>query len=486
MTTSTARFRDRSHFAPAAKYRLAPLRFGRIDATRYVITNDVGEYVLLSREDLVSFVHHELPSTSDSYRSLKSRHLLFDEDSECAIDLLALKVRTRADRVAAFTGLFIFVVTLRCDHSCHYCQVSRQTEDKSAFDMTREHVDRALAFTFLSPSKNIKIELQGGEPLLNFDLVRYIVERGTELGRPLGKNLQFVIATNLSRLTDDVLAFCRRYDVCLSTSLDGPQDLHDQHRPVRGGGSHAMTVEGIRRVRAALGPDFISALMTTTPASLGRVEEIIDEYVRQGFHSIFLRALSPYGFAVRTSLVRRYGVEDWLGFYERGLAYIIELNRRGYAFREEYTSILLQKLFAPGGSSYVDLQSPAGIGIGGIVFNYNGAVYASDEGRMLAEMHDESFRLGHLDSDTYESIMMSDALLGPLEDTVLESVPMCSECPFVPYCGADPVFHRATMGDSVGHKAFSTFCQKQMGILGRLIPRLEDDPETRRILLGWV
>src|SRR5260370_158872 len=102
--------------------------------------------------------------------------------------------------------------------------------------------------------------------------------------------------------------------------------------------------------------------MTTTPASLDRGEEIIDEYARLGFHSIFLRSLSPYGFAVRTSLVRKYDVEDWLDFYKRGLTHVLDVNRRGYAFREEYTSIILQKFFSPRGSSYVDLQSPAGIG----------------------------------------------------------------------------------------------------------------------------
>lgn len=486
MSALGARFHEREQYAPSPKYRLAPFRFGRLDETRYIVTNDVGEYVLLSREQLYAFARRELPTASETYKSLKSRHFLFDGDSEVALDLLALKVRTRAERIAAFTGLHIFVVTLRCDHSCHYCQVSRQTAEKSAFDMSREHADRALDFTFRSPATNIKIELQGGEPLLNFDLVRYIVERGTERGLALKKNLQFVIATNLSRLDDEMLAFCKRHEICLSTSLDGPKDLHNHHRHIRDEDSHAMAIEGIRRVRRSLGPDFISALMTTTPASLGRVEEIVDEYVRQEFHSIFLRALSPYGFAVRTSLVRQYGVEDWLAFYKRGLAYILDVNRRGYVLREDYTAILLQKLFSPGGSSYVDLQSPAGIGIGAIVFNYDGAVYASDEGRMLAEMGDHSFRLGHLASDTYEAIMLSDALLDPLEATVLESAPMCTDCPFLPYCGADPVFHQATLGDPVGHKAFSAFCTKQMGVIRHVVSLLEDDPEARRILMGWV
>jgi His-Xaa-Ser system radical SAM maturase HxsB len=401
-------FRDRSEYKPAPDYKLAPFRFGRLEGDRYIATNDVGEYVVLSREELVAFAGRKLPPEHPTYKALKSKHFLFDDRSRVALDLLALKYRTRAEHLAWFTGLHIFVVTLRCDHSCQYCQVSRQAEGRANFDMSREHADRALEFTFRSPSPTIKIEFQGGESLLNFELIRYIVERALELNKEHEKDLQFVIATNLSRLSDDILSFCRGHRIILSTSLDGPADLHNAQRPVRGGNSHQTTVEAIRRARRALGPDSVSALMTTTQASLGRVEEIIDEYVRQDFHSIFLRNLSPYGFAVRQRESRRYSVENWVEFYKRGLAHILKINGQGYPLREEFTSILLQKIFSPRGSRYVDLQSPAGIGIGAIVYNYDGAVYASDEGRMLAEMGDHSFRLGHLARDSYEAIMTSE------------------------------------------------------------------------------
>ncbi|MCW5801090.1 MAG: His-Xaa-Ser system radical SAM maturase HxsB [Deltaproteobacteria bacterium] len=478
-------FRSPAELAPSGAYRLLPFRFDRLDEHRYVVTNDVGEYVVLHREDLVALVRHELGFGHPSYRALQSRHFLFDDDSRVAVDLLALKYRTRADPVANFTGLHIFVVTLRCDHSCHYCQVSRQTEDRTQFDMQRGHAEKALELVFRSPSPSIKLEFQGGESLLNFELIRFIIERAEQLNRTHRRDLQFVIASNLSRLDGEMLEFCRRRPVFFSTSLDGPQDLHDAHRPLRGGSSYRAAVEGIARVQAELGPDRVAALMTTTPASLERVEEIIDEYVRRGFTSIFLRNMSPYGFAVRTRLVRRYDATSWIEFYKRGLAYILELNRRGHRMQEDFTAILLQKMFRPAGSAYVDLQSPAGIGIGAIVYNYDGAIYASDEGRMLAEMGDHSFRLGHLDDATFESVMTGSTLVDVLEDTLPESAPMCAECAFLPYCGADPVFHRATMGDPVGHKAFSAFCKKQMAVVRHVIGLLEDDEVAREIMLGW-
>jgi His-Xaa-Ser system radical SAM maturase HxsB len=351
--------------------------------------------------------------------------------------------------------------------------------------MTFEHADKAVEMVFRSPSPQIKIEFQGGEPLLRFDLVRHVVMRAEKVNETAKRDLQFVIASNLSHLTEDVLAFCRAHGVLLSTSLDGPADLHEAQRPMRGRNSHAVTIEAVHRAREVLGAAAVSALMTTTPASLRRVEEIIDEYVRQGFHSIFLRSLSPYGFAVRSSLLRRSTTNDWIDFYKRGLAHILRINRSGYALREEFTSIILQKMFSPTGSRYVDLQSPAGIGISAIVYNYDGSVYASDEGRMLAEMGDLSFRLGHLATDTYEAMIGSEALLRPLDETMLEGAPMCSDCAFLPYCGSDPVFHKATQNDTLGHKAFSDLCKKQMAIFRHVIGLLEDDPLARPILMSW-
>lgn len=481
---AAATFRPRSAFASTGDYRLLPFRFAQLSGDRYVAVNDVGEYVSLDRADLVAFVERKLAPSNPIYRALKARHFLIDDPTSVALELLALKYRSRAELTAAFTGLHIFVVTLRCDLSCQYCQVSRQSEERARYDMSSAHADKAIDLVFRSPNENIKIEFQGGEPLLHFSMIRRVVERAVRANEQHRRNLQFVIASNLSRLDDDILSFCREHGVHLSTSLDGPADLHDAQRPSRKGSSHARTVEGIRLARAALGSDAVSALMTTTPGSMERVEEIIDEYVRLGFHGIFLRSLSPYGFAAR-SLVHKYGVEDWLRFYRRGLDYILQINRRGFFLREEATTILLQKILSPMGSSYVDLQSPAGIGIGALVYNYDGAIYASDEGRMLAEMGDESFRLGHMDTTSYEQLMTSDALMVPLSETMLEGSPMCSDCAFAPYCGADPVFHRATQGDFVGHKAFSAFCAKQMGMLRHLLGLLEESSGSRDILLQW-
>ena len=84
---------------------------------------------------------------------------------------------------------------------------------------------------------------------------------------------------------------------------------------------------------------------------------------------------------------------------------------KGQNFFEFYTLLLLRRMLTDEPIGYVDLRSPAGIGLGALVYNYDGKVFASDEGRMLAEMGDKTFELGHVERDDYRSLILSDKLL---------------------------------------------------------------------------
>jgi uncharacterized protein len=466
-------------------YKLLPFKFDRFNDNQYIVTNMVGEYHLINNEKLKKLINKNLSEDDESFSDLRSKHFVYYPNEKSPMELLGLKYRTKLSRLALFTNLHIFVVTLRCDHSCPYCQVSRQSEDKSSFDMTVEMADKSIDFVFESPSPAVKIEFQGGEPLLNFDLVKYIVMRAKEINQREGKDLQFVIATTLSLLTDEILLFCKEHDIFISSSLDGPEALHNKNRPRPGKNSYQKFISGLNKARDSLGFDKVSALMTTTDNSLGSVKEIIDEYVSLGFEGIFLRPLSPYGFAIKTKKFLAYQTDSWLEFYKEGLEYIIELNKKGINFTEYYSSIILSKILTSNDTGYVDLMNPSGIGIAAIVFNYNGSVYASDESRMLAEMNDETFNLGNILRDSYEEIMLSDTLLDALENSFTLSAPMCSDCSYENYCGADPIYHHATQKDMVGRKYESDFCRKNMSIFKHLISLMEEDKVVKQLFLRW-
>src|SRR5262249_52913468 len=154
----------------------------------------------------------------------------------------------------------------------------------------------------------------------------------------------------------------------------------------------------------------------------------------------------------------RYDANDWLEFYKRGLRRVLEVNRQGKPFIEFYTALLMTRMFSDKPIGYVDLRSPAGVGIGALVYNYDGSVYASDESRMLAETGDHTFRLGHVNDNDYKSLILSDKLINTISSSLTQCAPECSTCVFEPHCGADPVYHYATQGDMLGIKPLSAFC----------------------------
>jgi uncharacterized protein len=110
-----SKFQELATFESTLKagYRLLPLAFTKLRNDEYVVTNATGEFIVLEHNDLTSLVRHQLSYSSNVYQTLKSKHFLMDADSNVAIDLLALKTRTKLLNLGNFTGLHIFVVTLR-------------------------------------------------------------------------------------------------------------------------------------------------------------------------------------------------------------------------------------------------------------------------------------------------------------------------------------------------------------------------------------
>lgn len=459
----------------------------RLDGSRELLVNEAGEYVIAKAGTARSLVRKEISRGSSLYVTLKAKHFLSDASSSPLLDVLATKYRTKYAFIEGFTKLHIFVVTLRCDHSCHYCQVSRQTSDKSAYDMSFETANKSVELMMRSPAPHLTLELQGGEPLLAFDVIRHIIPIAKKRGESLRKKLDIVVTTNLANVTEEMLFYFRDEGVKVSTSLDGPAFIHNVNRPRPGNNSYESAVSKIERAREVLGSARVSALMTTTQLSLQHPTEIIDEYVRQGFHSIFLRPLSPYGFAVKSHRKTGYQLNAFLDFYKKGLAHILEVNRRGYDLAEIYAKILLTKILTPYGTGFVDLQSPAGAGINVLVYNYDGDVYATDESRMLAEMGDHTFRLGNVHTHTRKEIFTDDPFLNVAAASCNQSLNGCSDCALQPYCGSDPVFNHATQGDLYGHRPTSDFCHRNMEVIKYLFDLIStQDREMMRIFWGWI
>lgn len=469
-------------------YNLLPFNFHKINDKWEVIVNYAGDFLLLpigTAKDIVSRKVSKIEN-SDLYADLIANFFISEEPIHPLIDVLATKYNTKKGFLEEFTSLHIFVTTLRCEHTCKYCQVSRVTENKDAFDMKIEHFDKSIDYMFKSPSKHITMEFQGGEPLLAFDLIKYGVEKAKKIAAEKNKKITFVICSNIALINKEHLLFCKEHDILLSTSLDGPDFVHNKNRRRPGNNSYELFQAGFRLSKEILGLDKIGALMTTSKLSLEHPIEIIDEYVNLGFDSIFLRPISPYGFATKNEKNTKYDTETFLSFYKKGLAHIIDYNLNGKHLSEDYTTILLKKILTPFQTGYVDLQSPAGLINSVIVFNYDGYVYATDESRMLAEMGDFTFRLGHVAEDSYKDIFYGEKVKELSKYWLNENIPGCADCAFQIYCGADPVYNHATQGSLVGFRPTNGFCQRNMEIIRYLFELMIEDKRIEKIFRSWV
>lgn len=481
------KFRPPEAFGQSADYHLLPLRFRRLpwDPARVFVSSASGEWLICQHEELTQLIDGTLPSSSALFADLHARHMVAGVGQSITLAPLLSQLRTRKSYLQGGPSLHIVVVSLRCHHSCSYCQVSRQVTTQRQFDMQDRTAEQLVERLFEWPSHTLTIEFQGGEPLLYFEQVRTITELAQARNKQTGKSLRFVIASTLHHLTDEQLAFFGEHHFELSTSLDGPAWLHNANRPTPGRDSYERTVEAIDRARRVLGDNAVSALTTLTHRSLEAPEAIVEEYRRLGLHAISLRPLSPYGFARRTAARIGYSMREYLAFYKIALEKILQVNRKGYALEETYASLLLTQLLTPFGHGYVDLRSPTGAGLGAMIYDYDGRVYPSDEARMLAAMGDDRFVLGRIEQPIQEWLG-SAAMQDLLAAGVAETLPGCMDCAYLPLCGADPVDHFARQGDLVGHRPSSDFCTKQMGLFDLLIERMEAaSAEDRSILESW-
>ena len=311
-------------------YKLLPFNFTRI-ANKEVLINELGDLLITPEGTVCNIVNHSL-GENDLYKSLISNFFISEDIIPPLLDIYAERLREKKRFLDDFTALHIFVLTLRCNQNCIYCQASSRNESCSSSTMSKQTMESAVKLMFKSPSRYQTMEFQGGEPSLEANLLRFGIEKAEEINKTEQRYIKYVLCTNCINLTEDVLEICKQYKVLISTSLDGPAFLHNSNRGKSN--SYKKVVSGISLARQALGFDQVSALMTTSEKGLTYPKEIIDEYVKLGFKSVFLRALNPYGLASDNADWSKY-TDRFIEFYKQAFDYIIELNKQGTFFVEE-------------------------------------------------------------------------------------------------------------------------------------------------------
>ena len=272
---------------------------------QYLVTNAFGRYAVLDKNTLENLADGKVDLDTDVGKHLKNNGFIYSEEIQAE---LASMLKEKWSYMFRGPVLHIMIMTLRCNHICTYCQASRAPMEQTEFDMPLSVADRVVDTIFRSPTDTFTIEFQGGEPLANWEAIKHVVERSKELIRQTGKYVMFSLVSNLSLMDDEKLEYIVNNNIQVSTSLDGPADLHNMNRRFPDGNSHAETIKWIERINQAYKQKGktdvvyrVEALPTITRAHLGRARDLVDEYVARGMKAIFLRPINPFGFAVNTA-----------------------------------------------------------------------------------------------------------------------------------------------------------------------------------------
>lgn len=466
---------------------LLPFRFRQV-GENVLLTSYFGDWTFVTPAEFQGLYRGEMAPALKA--KLGENHFLRE-----TADMARLAERLRQRKRFLHYGpiLHMLVVTLRCNTTCVYCHASRADMTRVDTDMSRETAERAVDFILKSTAPRLTIEFQGGEPLVAFDVIQHVIQYAQEKNRAYGKELEFTMVSNLSLMDEEKLDFLIDNKVQICTSVDGPEKIHTKQRVLAGRNSFQETCRWIRRINeryAALGLDpvlyHVEALLTTTRAALDFPKEIVDTYVDLGCRALFLRPVDPFGFANKTFKTIEYERRLYRDFYAAAVDYILELNKSGTQILERFASIFLTKILTGEDPNFLDLRSPSGAGIGGLAYNYDGGIYASDEGRMLHEAGDDTFLLGNVATAKYREIVTHDTVRALSVASNLDALPDCVNCTYNPYCGVKPEHSYATQGSIHGRTRENQICAVHKGIQDYLFEKLDEaDPEVLEIFRRW-
>jgi len=455
-----------------------PFRYKKIK-DKYLVTNDYFDWTFLDEKEFQELKENKIGKDSELYKKLVKENIILSENKQ-ANNLINKK---QSHNSFMFTGpaLHIIVLTKRCNHKCVYCHAaSTVSDDKSKFDLSKEDAKKFVELMMTSPNPFLNIEFQGGEPLLNFETLKCIVDYTREVNKKLKKDLVFTVVTNLEDMDDEKFEYLTSNNIRICSSLDGPKFLHDKNREsINTSSSYDNVTKWIKKAKEK--GVHISALITVSRESLKYPKEIVDEFVKLGYSGLHLRVLNYLGKAIGKWKDIGYTAEEFIEFWKKAMDYIMEINKEGKFFTERTCNIILQKVLNKFEPNFIDLMSPCGAVIGQIAYNYDGKIYSCDEARTFEE---DIFQVGDVNSESIPKIVKSQKSVEIISSTFNDSY-FCNYCAYKSYCGVCPVCNYKETGNPICDILRTSRCKILMAQFDYIFEKLQKD-DTKKILSNWI
>ena len=205
--------------------------------------NGVETNLSLLEKELPQYSSGELQETLEEVEALKESGELFAEDEyqQYVIDFKKRKTVVKA---------LCLHIAHDCNLGCRYCFAEEGEYHGRRALMSLEVGKQALDFLVANSGnrRNLEVDFFGGEPTMNFDVVKELVRYGRSLEGPHNKNFRFTLTTNGVLLDDDIMEFANREMANVVLSIDGRKEVNDYMRPTRNGkGSYDLIVPKFRK-----------------------------------------------------------------------------------------------------------------------------------------------------------------------------------------------------------------------------------------------
>lgn len=451
-----------------------PLKFRELSDGSMLFADDAGGFFKSDHTFLDRYAADDLSEADRAF--LQEGNHAFDREFDLPWTSFAYRWARRQSQPKKMNYVLL-VPTLRCNLACGYCQVSRAPEKARGYDWTDETLAGVLSFIGNLEGPDIKIEFQGGEPLLRLDLLEAI----RDFCRKKFLQSQFVVCTNLQALDQRAWAFLDADDTLISTSLDGDWATHERQRTHESKTTRAF-FDNLDAAVSRYPEGKISALPTVDIAKPPDFEALLDNYERYGIRSVYLRPINHQGFARKINQGDNV-LAIWNRLHSEFIDLLIARNHRTGRFMEEYYfSQCLKRVLRFDADNHVDIRNPNFFASDYIVIDHDGRFYPTDEARMLS-------RIGHIDLSIGDvGTGIDKAKVQVLDSGAFNHFdPDCIHCAYQPYCGTD-VIDDISRYDRIDIPRPDTwFCGRHMSVFDKVFEVLyrKDEP-ARASLAAWL
>lgn len=207
---------------------------GSVHAVDDIAYDIIADYQSTDRQTLIEKTASKYPAEPlsdieecyDQITELKNAGKLFCEDTFKPM-AGALKAKT-----SGVIKALCLHIAHTCNLNCSYCFASQGKYHGERALMSYEVGKRALDFLVENSGsrRNLEVDFFGGEPLMNFDVVKKLVEYARSIEEEKNKHFRFTLTTNGVLVDDDVIEFANREMSNVVLSLDGRKEVHDRYR----------------------------------------------------------------------------------------------------------------------------------------------------------------------------------------------------------------------------------------------------------------